>query len=693
MLKHSVLICGLIGVLLSGQLLAASGEPDTHPDTQVELVTDSSHFMADGKVDLALHFTPKSGWHLYWKNYGDTGAETSVEFSGWPTGTKIGLWDYPTPKRLPFGEQMNFGYEKPITLLSAVKLPKGFRLSPMAVTAHINWLACTQEVCVPEEKAIKLKLSDRAELPDAKVRKLFAGGHADLPAKPVWPSRYHIAKGLFQIRVQTDIMLDKIASAEFFPNASLLIQHSAPQRVLKKGQLLWLETRADSNHVTTNVGGVLVLVGKEGQRQGYDLTFTASDTPLVQPSDAIAVGAVRPGATDVTKPAVISFGLAFILAVLGGLCLNLMPCVFPILALKAFSLARAVESDAQARRDGLGYTAGVLATFALIGGTLLILRSGGASLGWGFLLQDPRIVTVLALLMVLIALNLAGFFEIGSRLGSIGGDLAQKSGVAGAFWTGALAVLVATPCTAPFMAVALGAALVLPPVAGFFVFLGLGLGMALPFLALGFLPVVRRLLPKPGAWMESFRHFLAFPMLATALWLFWVVGQLTDSTAMAMVIGAGLLLALAIWLWGRGKRRIKMSALLVGVAALALPILALQTPDVMVSEPFSEARLADLVAARKPVFVYFTADWCISCKVNEKVALNRKEVQSAFASRGVTVLRGDWTKRDPALGKVLEHYGRAGVPLYLYFKKGALLDKPEVLSQVLTPGLLVKTVR
>jgi DsbC/DsbD-like thiol-disulfide interchange protein/cytochrome c biogenesis protein CcdA len=718
---HKILIRTYVAacLILAGilQFDRAHAAPDTRPDTQVSLLADATRVASDGTVALALRMVPRKGWHLYWKNYGDTGAETKIDFSGWPTKTIISPWQYPTPARLPFGELMNFGYKKPITLLTTATLPKKTGTAQLSITAKISWLACTEEVCVPEDKTVVLAVplapgSVSSTTPGAalsNVKAIFAEGAKEVPRTPAWPAQFHVAAGQFQITIPTDIDLAATSAVEFFPNTAPLVLHVAPQLVLKKDRQIWLETTVDPAAVLGDVSGVVVLVTKDGSRRGYDLAFAKSDVALAPPSDADVVGdmpVIIPGRP--AKPS-LPFGLAFVFAVLGGLLLNLMPCVFPILALKAFSLARAGESDRQARRDGLGYTAGVLATFALIGGALLALRSGGAAIGWGFQLQDPRIVAALGLLMVLIALNLAGLLDVGTRLGTVGTDLARQSGAAGAFWTGALAVVVATPCTAPFMAGALGAALALPPLAGVGIFLGLGLGMALPFLALGFLPSVRRLLPRPGAWMESFKHFLAFPMLATALWLFWVVGQLTDSTTMALVIGAGLLLALAAWLWARPSKLARSAGVVMALCGLAVPVLALRLPPASASAsasaattspsaraatnaPYSDARLADLVKAGTPVFAYFTADWCISCKVNERVALNREEVAAAFKAQGVAILVGDWTKRDAALGKVLERYGRAGVPLYLYFPKGAALDKPLVLPQVLTPGLLIDTV-
>ncbi len=676
---------------------SAHAEPDTTPDTVAALVTDQSQLAARGAVDLALQLTPQPGWHLYWKNYGDTGSATSVSFTGWPAQSVVSDWDYPTPHRLPFGELMNYGFNQPITLLAKVTLPKNLSGKPFKVTAAANWLACTEEVCVPEHKDFSLLISGAAQ--DAKTGQIFASARAALPDRSGWPAAFHVANGQFQLKVKSGVDLSAVRSVEFFPDTAPLIVHMAPQLVLKKAGDIWLETQADIKAPPADIRGVLVIVDKDGTRHGHDLQFTRADAPLMTPDDAVVVGDM-PQAQSSSPGKTLPFWLAFGFAFAGGLLLNLMPCVFPILALKAFALARAGESEHHARQEGLAYTAGVIATFAVIGGILLALRSGGGAIGWGFQLQDPRIVAGLGLLMVVVALNLAGVFDVGSRLGNLGGALTQKSGAAGAFWTGALAVVVATPCTAPFMAGALGAALALPPVGGMAIFIGLGLGMALPFLLLGYVPAFRRLLPRPGAWMDGFKRFLAFPMLATALWLFWVVGQLTDTTGMAAALAAALLLALGLWLWGRPATWVRGLGALALLAGAAVPFFMAQLPvssasaapstaTAMATEPYSDARLAELVGQGKPVFAYFTADWCISCKVNERVAIDRDEVASAFKANGVTVLVGDWTRRDEVLGKVLERHGRAGVPLYLFYGKGAALETPVVLPQVLTPDILI----
>jgi thiol:disulfide interchange protein len=388
----------------------------------------------------------------------------------------------------------------------------------------------------------------------------------------------------------------------------------------------------------------------------------------------------------------LTFALALGGAVLGGLLLNVMPCVFPILSLKAMSLARSGETPAKARAEALAYAGGVIASCLALGVALLALRAGGAAVGWAFQLQDPRVILLLLLLVVAISLNLAGLFELGSI--GLGETMTRGHSLSAAFWTGVLAAFVATPCTGPFMAGALGAALILPAAAALAIFAGLGLGLALPFLLLGFVPALRRRLPKPGAWMNRLRHILSVPMFMTALGLAWILGRQAGVDGMTIGLAIALLFGLALW-WvggrqGAGRRFAwapAIPALMLAVAAVA--IVPRQPASAVVSDgavPFSESRLAELTAQKKPVFLYFTADWCLTCKVNEKAAIERAEVRRAFADHGVTVMVGDWTNGDPAIGRFLEAQGRSGVPLYLFYHADG---RVETLPQLLTPSSLI----
>jgi thiol:disulfide interchange protein len=424
------------------------------------------------------------------------------------------------------------------------------------------------------------------------------------------------------------------------------------------GDTLVVETDAPSN------GGSLPAVeGVLKLSDGNGVSLKAVPGPVPAAGTAIKPGGEQsmPGASAVLG--------ALLGALVGGLLLNIMPCVFPILSLKALSLAKAGGDERQARREAIAYTGGAILICLALGATLLGLRAGGAAVGWAFQLQDPRVILSLLLLVTAIALNLAGLFELPALNGGAG--LASRGGVNGAFWTGALAAFVATPCTGPFMGAALGAALVLPTPVALAVFAGLGLGLALPFLLLGFVPALRRRLPRPGAWMGRLRRLLSVPMFLTALALAWILGRQAGVDGMALGLAAALVVALVL------------------VPAGTTEAATATSQSVLKSEPFSESRIAALQQEGRPVFVYFTADWCVTCKVNEKAALERKQVADAFAAKKVAVLVGDWTRGDPAIGRFLEKHGRSGVPLYLYYEPG----KPvELLPQVLTPSRLVSMV-
>ncbi|HXV06090.1 MAG TPA: thioredoxin family protein, partial [Solirubrobacterales bacterium] len=452
----------------------------------------------------------------------------------------------------------------------------------------------------------------------------------------------------------------------------------------RTGDMLVVETALDT--APQALAGVLRIDERTG------LSLSAAPGPVPPAGQPVAAAAAAAG-----EGGELSIWAALGGALLGGLLLNVMPCVFPILSLKALGLARAGVDEATARREALAYTAGVIVTCLALGGLLLALRAGGAALGWAFQLQDPRVIALLLLLVTAIALNLAGVFEL--RTIGAGDALAHKGGAVGAFWTGALAAFVATPCTGPFMAAALGAALVLPPAIALVIFGGLGLGLALPFLAIGFVPALRRLLPRPGAWMDTMRHILSVPMFLTALGLAWILGRQAGVNGMAIGLGAALLLGFGLW-WA-GARQAKGRGFAPALPAFGVAVvLALTLAPVATSaeaktgrlgaKPFTQAALSEAQASGAPVFVYFTADWCITCKVNEKAAIDRDEVASAFARAGVKVLVGDWTRGDPVIGRFLAAHGRSGVPLYLFYRPGR--SEPEVLPQLLTPAILTKLV-
>ena len=662
----------VILMLLLPAALAAQAIVD-NPNTRVELIAGSPD--TGGARTLGIVLTPKPGWHSYWSNPGEAGFAPKATWT-LPPGATAAPLRFPVPGTLLVSGLMNYVYEKPATLVTAVSGPPG------PIGLDLNYLVCTAEMCVPEDA----KLTLAAGVADPRV----AAAVAALP-RPVAGARYAVDHG----RVVLAVPIPDPASvtrAYFFPAADGAVAYAAPQAATVAGADLRIEAKAaaPAPGAAKASSGPVPLAGVLRVERGGSVTgYTLDARPGPVPAAGTALGAATGSTSQVAL-----FASALLLAVAGGVVLNVMPCVFPILSLKALSLAKGGATPAAARRDALAYAAGVIAVCVALGGVVLALSAAGDAVGWGFQLQNPRVVAGLLILVTAIALNLAGLFELGAFGG--GEALASKPGAAGSFWTGALAAFVATPCTGPFMAAALGAALVLPPVAGLLVFAGLGFGLALPFLAIGFVPALRRRLPKPGAWMATFRHLLSVPMFVTALGLAWLLGRQAGVSGMALGLGGALAAGLALWWYGGRQRAFApgwpplATGLVAAVAAVALVVPGTaapvsDAPAGLAAAPFSEAALARLQEGHTPAFVYFTADWCLTCKVNERGALSSPAVAAAFRAHHVATLVGDWTSNDPVLGRFIRAHNRAGVPLYLFYHADGTV---ETLPQVLTPGVL-----
>jgi thiol:disulfide interchange protein len=637
------------------------------------LVAEHDAPAGGGRVTLALVMTPKLGWHGYWKNPGDAGAPPRFVWS-LPAGVRAGEVRFPLPGRLTIAGLMNYVYEGEFAQLVDLEIPAGLAHGTLLpVRLRADYLVCTDQICVPESADVALDLTvGRPSAADPR----FDRWRAALP-RPLG-SAASFARVGDRLRLAVPLPAAvPVAEAYFFPLTEGVIDHAAPQAVSRRGDLLIVETRAGTGPAAAAIEGVLSL----GERQGLALHAA----PGLVPAAGAPVAAVDAGTAPGSGWHTILLALGG--ALLGGLLLNVMPCVFPILSLKALSLARAGGDERAARREGIAYTIGAIVTCLALGGILLGLRSGGAAVGWAFQLQDPRVILFLLLLVTAIALNLAGLFELPAV--ARGSALAARDGAGGAFWTGALAAFVATPCTGPFMGAALGAALVLPAAAALAVFAGLGFGLALPFLLLGLVPALRRRLPAPGPWMIRLRRILAVPMALTALALAWILGRQAGATGLALGLGAVAIVAAALWWAGRRHGWAPLAPAAAAMLGALLLVPAASAPAARPvarlpgAEPFSEARLAALRAEGRPVFVYFTADWCLTCKVNETAVLDRAEIAEAFADRRVAVLVGDWTRGDAAIGRFLEKHGRSGVPLYLWYAPGR---PAETLPQILTMG-------
>ncbi|MCW1382487.1 protein-disulfide reductase DsbD family protein [Novosphingobium sp. KCTC 2891] len=627
-----------------------------------------------GEVTLAILMQPDKGWHGYWLNPGDAGLGLTLDWT-LPEGARAGTMLYPVPQTLLVQGLMNHVYEHDYAVLVPLTLPANARAgTTLPITAKAQWLACTESICVPEQAVLQGTVTVGQGPADAR----FERWRAALPAPLDRPGTFAVTPKGISLAIPFPASAG-IDAPHFFIAGDGLVNYAAPQAFRRKGDVLVVDlprAKVPSAEQPTVISGVLALGDNAG---GIALVARAGAVP----EGGTPVGAVA-GFSAAT------LGLAVLGALLGGLVLNVMPCVFPILSLKALALARG--NSHRAHVEGLAYTAGVVLACLALGGAMLALRAAGEQVGWAFQLQDPGIVALLLLLAAAITANFAGLFELP------GLSIERGSGSMGAFGTGLLAAFVATPCTGPFMAAAMGAALVLPTWAALAVFAALGVGLALPFLLLGFVPALRRLLPKPGPWMERFRHFMALPMGLTVLALGWLAWRLGGTgyalAAAALALAAVAVLALA----GRAQRGGRPAARFVAPALLALAAAAVigaphlaearQGADagLLNARPFSEAALAKAQRSGKPAFVYFTADWCLSCKVNEGVAIKREATRDAFRKAGVTVLVGDWTRRDPAITRFLTAQGAAGVPLYLWYPAGG--GAPVKLPQVLTPETL-----
>ncbi len=668
-------------MMLAALLLAFSGQAAAQATQYVtgELVASSQDVRAGEDTMLALAMVPKAGWHGYWVNGGDAGFGMELEWTT-PDGVTVGTPLYPVPETYVLQGLMNHVYERPYAILIPVTVDKTLAAgSTITLRADGTWLACSDKLCLPQEGSFTVTLNVvAADAPRPEADPRFASWQSRLPSPLNAAAGYSIVGDTLTITIPypADASLE---NAHFFAETDGLIDYAAAQEFSRKGDALTITTKAASG---AKEGDPLKGLLKIGPDLGLSLTAT-TDAGLAGAGSGASLQSVG-GAGGL----LLTLGAAL----LGGLLLNIMPCVFPILGLKALTLAKGGQDETSARRDAMAYTGGVIATTLALGGILLLLRAGGEQVGWAFQLQNPAVVFFLLLLMVAITLNLLGLFELPGMAG-IGGVSGNSES---SFMTGALAAFVATPCTGPFMAAALGAALILPTWAALALFAVLGLGIALPFLALGFVPALRKALPKPGPWLSTFRRWMALPMGLTAPALLWLWGQMGGALWLA-VIGIAAL-GLVLYFAGKGQRagRAVAPMLVVAVALFvsapaavaALPSLT-AAPDVEKANDnsiaFSPEKLAELRAAKTPVFLYFTADWCITCKANEAAVLNRDDIIDAFAAKGVTIMRADFTRRDATIAAYLADKGRAGVPLYLYFPPNA---GPKELPQILTQDIV-----
>ncbi len=672
----------LLGLCLIGLALPAwalESAPVSSKRATATLVTDTDQAAPGTPFHAGLRLRLAPGWHTYWQNPGDAGLPPELSFDAAP-GLRTGAIKWPAPEILTEGSLTIFAYTGDVLLPVIVTSVTG----AATLRAHATWLVC-EKVCVPEEGDFAIDLPAGTPSPSAQTP-LFTAATAHTPISS--PYETHIAADGTLTLIADPALVATVRSAGFFPLGQT-IDPGAPQPLSIDGGRLRIKlTPAAPLDPAAGLAGVLVLRDGIGSASYLDIAATPAVVPGAGPA-LIPVGDIAQ-----TLPQLLA------LALLGGLILNLMPCVFPILAMKAMAIARMSGQDsASVRAHALSYTAGVVLAFMTLGAALLALRLAGQAAGWGFQFQSPVFVVLTAWLLFGVGLNLSGVFAVGGNIAGTGQSLAGRGGHVGSFFTGLLAVVVATPCTAPFMGAAIAGAMVAPPAQMLAVFAAMGLGLAAPYALLAVMPRMARALPRPGAWMDLLKELLAFPMYAAVVWLLSVLSQQAGSDGVVAALGGLALLGFAGWAIGRSQRgsgfgrRLGQGAALAGIVAAGLLLPSISSAPAGAAhavtegtEPFTAARLAQLRAEGRPVFVNMTAAWCVSCLVNERVALGAATVKAAFQAHNIVYLKGNWTQRDPVISAFLREYGRDGVPLYVLYLPG---QAPRVLPQILTPGIVL----
>lgn len=687
----------LLVLMLGGG--ASAGVVETE-HLKVELVAEKQAFVAGAANWVGLRLEHEPHWHTYWENAGDTGLPTRLEWT-LPPGWSAGEVAWPAPERLQVGELFNFGYSGTNVLPVAITVPADAPVADNArLTVQASWLVCKEE-CIPGKATLELAMPVAA--PGNEPAATEAAGAlrtalAQRPAEVDWKASLAVNGDTIDLRVRGTTLPEADGLDVFARQRQIL--SNAPPKISRDGDAL-VVTTARSDYFTTAPAALdLVFVQRSGDRvRAWQVAAPWPDATTSADGGGAGLSAAPGGdGRAASSGGTRGLGVALLFALLGGLVLNLMPCVFPVLSLKALSLAESAHSPRQARRDGLAYLAGAVAGFLALAAALLALRAAGQSLGWGFQLQSPLLVALLAYLMVALGLSLSGVFVIGARLGGVGQSLADGHGARAAFFTGLLACVVASPCTAPFMGPALGYALTQPALAALAVFAALGVGLASPIVALSYLPVLARWLPRPGAWMDTFKQAMAWPLYVTAVWLVWVLMRQVGADATALALLGLVALTAALTLLGRNQlratpgwpRRLAFAALLLLAAAPLSSMTSLAARPAAAAgelwQPWTPQRLADLRRDGEPVLVNMTAAWCITCLANERLALS----SAAFAERlqrdGIRYLKGDWTQQDAAITAYLAEFDRSGVPLYVVYPRGG--GTPEVLPQLLTPALV-----
>ncbi|MFN5030193.1 MAG: protein-disulfide reductase DsbD family protein [Burkholderiales bacterium] len=708
--------------------LADAAEVVKTPHVEAQLVARHTTFQPGKPIEAALRLKIIDHWHTYWRNPGDSGLPTKLKWT-LPEGFTAGEIQWPYPKKLPLGPLMNFGYEGEVLHLVNIQTPATFpRSAKITLKAKADWLVCA-DVCIPEEGVVSLSLvaTDKVPALDSAWEASFARSRASLPDQTLRDVSVAIEGMIATIKVKTQAAVDT-AGVAFYPLRDDVMANASKQIFSKTpdGFALTVALADPKNNDLKTLDGVLVAEEADKHAVTWGTTVAGGggisaravsiSAPVVYLAGTKASKSSNDGIIQAKTPANprpdLSLALALLLAFLGGLVLNLMPCVFPVLGIKVMGFVENAHGESRLlRRQGAAYFVGVLLSFMALAGLMLALRGAGQSIGWGFQMQEPLFVGALAVLFFVMALNLSGVFEFGTSIQAVAGDAeqrAQSNPLVGALISGVLATVVATPCMAPGLGASVGFTLSQSAPIALLVFVAIAVGLALPVSLLSFFPALLRYLPKPGAWMDTFKQVMAFPLYGTVVWLVWILGAQTGNDGVAALLAGLTVLALAGWVYGRMQTRKPVAAVAVGLALAAAGLwfawtgasAVAPTPEPAAGSaassaspsdwvPFSTERIAALRNDGKSVFVDFTATWCITCQVNKRVALNDEAVVAQMKTRNVVRMKADWTRKDPAITAALAAFGRNGVPLYvLYPPRG----EPVILPELLTPTLVLDAI-
>ncbi len=693
----------LLGAAALAFAASVAATPVRTQHVEAALVAARTALVPGETLTVALRLVIDKGWHTYWRNPGDSGLPTTLAWK-LPAGVVAGPIEWPAPKALPAGPLVNYGYEGEVLHLVDLTTDRTVALGgSIALNARADWLVC-KETCIPEgaDLTLTLPVASSADS-DSRFGTAIAASKRALP-QPLanWKASAEGKGKTVALKLEPPSGAADPGDVRFFPYAADRIEPSAPQTLSREGNayVLALPVASTFNGDFGRATGVVTATngfGAGARAATIDVavggSVAAGPKPASAPAPVLNLAPALPGGEPLT------LALAVVSALLGGVILNLMPCVFPVLSLKVLGFATHHDTKPTLRHEAVAFAGGVIVTFVALGLLLTALRAAGEQLGWGFQLQSPWVVTALAMLFFVLALNLSGVFEFGQLAPSAVTNWSSKNRTIDAFGSGVLAVVIASPCTAPFMGAALGFAMAGSTVVLLVVFVALGIGMALPYALLAWFPGWRRNLPRPGPWLERLKQALAFPLYATVIWLAWVLGAQRDNDAVVRLLLALLALGFALWAWrivrtgGARPWGIACAAALAASAIIAWPLFAHDVEPVRAGAakapvadgdwiPYTPARLADLTGAGRPVFVDFTAAWCVTCQVNKRLVLNSAAVRAAFARANVALVRADWTRRDPAITQALAALGRDGVPVYVLHRPGkAPLLLPEVLQE------------